>query len=48
MLSSLHTIFPPHLGFSPLRSDGANYAMRRGGGAMNLIKINMPEPFLLL
>ena len=46
MLSSLHTIFPPHLGFSPLRSDGANYAMRRG--AMNLIKINMPEPFLLL
>ncbi len=46
MLSSLHTIFPPHLGFSPLRSDGANYAML--GGAMNLIKINMPEPFLLL
>ena len=30
MLSSLHTIFPPHLGFSTLRSDGANYAMRRG------------------
>ena len=30
MLSSLHTIFPPHLGFSPLRSDGANYAMLRG------------------
>ena len=25
-----HYFFRPTLGFSPLRNDGANYAMRRG------------------
>lgn len=36
----------PTLGLSPLRNVGL--IMLCEGGAMNLIKINMPEPFLLL
>ena len=44
---STHYLLRPTLAFLPSAAMGL-IMLCEGGGAMNLIKINMPEPFLLL
>ena len=42
----MYNLFRPTLSVLPSAAMGLNVLCE--GGAMNLIKINMPEPFLLL